>query len=451
MTTAPAGTLSAPAALPKISLVTPSFNQADYLETTLRSVLDQGYPNLEYIVVDGSSTDSSVEILERYGPRLAWWTSERDRGHGHALNKGFARASGEILGWINSDDLLLPGSLLLVGSLFAQFAEMDWLTSPGAAAEPLGRLIDAHQPTPWTRSYFLRARDCFIQQESTFWRRDLWERAGGYVSEHLLSCDHELWARFFRYARLYQTPGLIGAFRYRPDQRSVHQRKRYLREVSETLIRERNRPMCDGLSPEDAELLSRVSYDPRGPEFVCRHFPVGDPGGQGDWRLEFLTIDDRLWAVIETPSLSLPPVGIERNPAILRYFPRSLDAEQQRTPFVWLGSGASNGLGVSLTCEFAQAASLHLLASPGPSSGDGGATLQLRHRANGIERLALDVALTAEMLCNCRLDLAAGSNELLLFVPDAPTIADLGNFDPRDLMAMVCEIRIGPDHETGAL
>jgi glycosyltransferase involved in cell wall biosynthesis len=110
------GATPATAELPRISLVTPSFNQAEFLEATLRSVLDQGYPNLEYIVVDGGSTDGSTAILERYADRLAWWVSEPDRGHGHALNKGFARATGEILGWINSDDLLLPGASSSAGS-----------------------------------------------------------------------------------------------------------------------------------------------------------------------------------------------------------------------------------------------------------------------------------------------------------------------------------------------
>jgi len=97
--------------VPRITVVTPSFNQAEFIEETIRSVLLQGYPNLEYIVIDGGSTDGSVEVIEKYSPWLTYWCSEPDRGQSHAINKGFERATGEILGWINSDDILYSGAL----------------------------------------------------------------------------------------------------------------------------------------------------------------------------------------------------------------------------------------------------------------------------------------------------------------------------------------------------
>jgi glycosyltransferase involved in cell wall biosynthesis len=106
---------------PRITVVTPSFNQGAYIEETLRSVLLQGYPNLEYIVIDGGSTDGSVETIRRYARWLDYWVSEPDRGQAHALNKGFARASGDVLGWLNSDDVYLPGALKQVGATGVAF------------------------------------------------------------------------------------------------------------------------------------------------------------------------------------------------------------------------------------------------------------------------------------------------------------------------------------------
>src|SRR5881394_195745 len=103
---------------PKISIVTPSFNQGQFLEETILSVLDQNYPDLEYVVIDGGSTDGSADIIRRYASRLSSWCSERDEGQSHAIAKGFARCSGEILGWLNSDDVLLPGALAEVAAYF---------------------------------------------------------------------------------------------------------------------------------------------------------------------------------------------------------------------------------------------------------------------------------------------------------------------------------------------
>src|SRR3954447_3859663 len=117
------------ATLPKISVVTPSFNQAEYLEETLRSVLDQEYTNLEYIVIDGGSTDGSVDIIRRYEDRLAYWVSEPDQGQYDALNKGFARTTGEIMAWLNSDDKYLDWTFSSVAEAMSKLPEIEWLTS----------------------------------------------------------------------------------------------------------------------------------------------------------------------------------------------------------------------------------------------------------------------------------------------------------------------------------
>ena len=112
---------------PKISIVTPSFNQAPYIEETLQSVLGQNYPNLEYVVIDGGSADGSVDIIKKYEDQLHYFVSEKDFGHGHAINKGFAKTSGEIMAWINSDDKYMPWAFNVVAEIFKKFPEVDWI------------------------------------------------------------------------------------------------------------------------------------------------------------------------------------------------------------------------------------------------------------------------------------------------------------------------------------
>ncbi len=221
---------------PSITLVTPSFNQARFVEQTLRSVLSQGYPKLEYIVTDGGSTDGSAEIIRRYEDQLAWWDTTPDDGQAAAINRGFARSSGEIMGWLNSDDLLLPGALALVGEIFARFPQVAWISGWGLHASTEGYLTSFTPPTARLRSLIARGwyhgRGLgFIQQESTFWRRRLWEASGGYVDESRhYSLDFELWQRFARHAALVTVRGLVGVFRRHPAQKSG-QAQRYYEEI----------------------------------------------------------------------------------------------------------------------------------------------------------------------------------------------------------------------------
>ena len=203
---------------PKVSVVTPVFNSARYLETAILSVLSQGYPNLEYMIVDGGSTDGSVEIIRKYQERLHWWVSEPDHGMYDALNKGFARSSGELMGWISATDLLHAGSLFVVGSVFATFPQVEWITGRPTALNEQGMIVLVSKLRRWSRLRFLAGANRYIQQESTFWRRSLWERAGGHMDASRRSAsDFELWVRFFRYARLYSVDAMIGGFRTHAD------------------------------------------------------------------------------------------------------------------------------------------------------------------------------------------------------------------------------------------
>lgn len=217
--------MTAPLAdLPTIAIVSPSYNHAHVLEETIRSVLDQGYPKLQYVVADGGSTDGTRQILERYHDRLHAVIDAPDRGPHDAINKGFALTDGAVMGWLNSDDTLLPGSLLLVGSLFRDFPEIRWLTGAYTAIDALGRPVVAVPPSRWTRRHLLApTAGRWISQTSTFWRRDLWEEAGGSMGDiwpegearsfpH--NFDFELWARFSRYAELHTVVAPIGCHRH---------------------------------------------------------------------------------------------------------------------------------------------------------------------------------------------------------------------------------------------
>ncbi len=216
---------------PKIALVTPVFNSARYLEATIRSVLSQGYPNLEYVIADGGSTDGSVEIIRKYESQLHAWFSEPDRGMYDAINKAFARTSGDAMGdamrdamgggamgWISATDLLHAGSLFVVGSVFRAFPEVEWITGRPTGFSDEGMAVETLRLRQWSRMRFLAGANRYIQQESTFWRRSLWDRAGGRVDDTRRSAsDFELWVRFFRFARLYPVDALIGGFRSHPD------------------------------------------------------------------------------------------------------------------------------------------------------------------------------------------------------------------------------------------
>lgn len=222
---------------PKISIVTPNFNQAGYLEETIQSVLSQNYPNIEYIIVDGGSTDGSVDIIRKYERQLAWWVSEPDNGLYDALQKGFGRATGEILGWLNSDDKHHPSCLSVVSEIFETFKEVNWITGSPTCFDEKGRTVVVAETKRWSKYNFYLFDYMWVQQESTFWRKSLWDRAGaGLNTDIKFAADFELWLRFFRYEKLFTVATLLGGFRFRSSQQlSFLHRDKYIKEVEDLI------------------------------------------------------------------------------------------------------------------------------------------------------------------------------------------------------------------------
>ncbi len=221
---------------PGIALVTPVRNSGKYIEETIRSVLAQNYPNLEYFIADGGSTDGTLEIVRQYEKEISGWVSEPDKGMYDAINKGFARTSGEIMGWISATDTLHPGGLSVVGSVFRDLPDVEWITGQPTWLNEEGVTAGVLDVPRWSRYRFLAGANRYIQQESTFWRRRLWEKAGGRVdASRRIEGDFELWVRFFRHAQLHSVEALIGGFRMHGDNAGLQDIHRVHRRHDEIL------------------------------------------------------------------------------------------------------------------------------------------------------------------------------------------------------------------------
>lgn len=249
---------------PRITVVTPSLNQGEYIEATIRSVLDQGYPNLEYIIIDGGSTDGTLPIIRKYASRLAYWASEPDAGLYDAVQKGFGRATGQILAWLNSDDLYHPRAFFVVAEIFDRFDEVRWIQGMPSSFDEAGRTVAVRNFRKWHKLDQLSEPIRSIQQESCFWRRSLWEETGARFDGRLkLAGDFELWSRFFQRAELFCVRTVLAGFRVRgANQLSRDRREEYLSECR-AIISERIRD----LNREESKMLLQMA--PR-PSFASR-------------------------------------------------------------------------------------------------------------------------------------------------------------------------------------
>ena len=205
---------------PLVSIVTPSFNQAQYLEATIKSVLNQDYGNIEYIIIDGGSDDGSVEIIEKYSGQINFWVSEPDNGQTEAVNKGFSHATGEILAWLNSDDTYLPNAISSAVNFLGARPEIGMVYGDANYIDTHGNVIGQF-PARQTDYRKLRQGYVHIPQQSSFWRASLWKQVGPLDTNISYAMDYDLWVRLARISKLQYHRAVWANFRLHQDSKTM--------------------------------------------------------------------------------------------------------------------------------------------------------------------------------------------------------------------------------------
>jgi len=205
---------------PLVSIITPSYNQATFLEETIQSVLNQDYAPIEYIIIDGGSTDDSLEIIKRYSDQLAWWVSEPDQGQTDAINKGFAQANGQILAWLNSDDTYLPQAVSEAVAYLQAHPEAGMVYGDANLIDETGALLGKF-PARQTNYRRLRRGYVHIPQQAAFFRAALWQQVGPLDPSFYFAMDYDLWVRLAKLAPIHYHPRLWANFRLHRSGKSV--------------------------------------------------------------------------------------------------------------------------------------------------------------------------------------------------------------------------------------
>lgn len=239
---------------PLVSIITPSYNQARYLEQTLRSVLEQDYPHIEYIVIDGASTDGSADIIRKYADRLAYWVSEKDSGQAEAINKGLARATGEMIAWINSDDFYLPGAVTAAVKAFEAHPQAGLVYGDTVAVDEKGEFIHFPHYAQWTLEDLLTFH--ILGQPAVFMRRDVLLKAGFLDPSFHFLLDHHLWIRMAALAPMVYLPQRWAAGRFHESAKNVAQAAKFGEEAFRILEWAERDPRVSGA-------LARVSRPSR--------------------------------------------------------------------------------------------------------------------------------------------------------------------------------------------
>ncbi|MBU2610111.1 MAG: glycosyltransferase [Chloroflexi bacterium] len=279
---------------PLVSIVTPSYNQAQFLEATLCSVLEQDYPNIEYLVIDGASTDGSLEIIRRYADQLAWWTSEKDSGQSEAVNKGLQRARGEIVGWLNSDDVYLPGAVSAAVAAFQSHPEAGLVYGDALAIDAEGKPFNLMRARQYTLADLLAFN--IICQPAAFMRRSVLEDVDYLDPAYQLLMDNLLWMRMAQKAALVYVPQTWAAARYHEQAKNRTRGAAYGREAkvliddlksrpafAEIIASNENRIMA-GVNRFDAFYLTDAGQPRAALRAYGRAFRLHPATALGDWK-----------------------------------------------------------------------------------------------------------------------------------------------------------------------
>jgi glycosyltransferase involved in cell wall biosynthesis len=233
---------------PLVSIVTPSYHQANFLEKTMRSVLEQDYPNIEYLVIDGASTDGSVDLIKKYAEKISWWVSEKDNGQAEAINKGLARARGEYVSWINSDDYYMPGAVSDAVKALSSHPEAGFVFGNVQVVDQNERILNNLNYGDWNLVDLMSFR--IIGQPGVFMRRSVVEKVGYLDQSYHFLLDHQLWIRLAQIAGIYYIPSLWAGAHYHEDCKNLAMAADFGREAKRIVEWMRN-------SPEYADLFDQ--------------------------------------------------------------------------------------------------------------------------------------------------------------------------------------------------
>ncbi|NOQ40638.1 MAG: glycosyltransferase [Anaerolineales bacterium] len=243
--------------IPLVSIITPSYNQADFLEYTIQSVLKQDYLNLEYGIVDGGSADGSLDILKKYDPHLSWWISEPDQGQAQAINKGIARTSGNIIAWINSDDIYLPNAIKQAVKAIEEY-EVDLVFGDAVTIDEAGYPLNELMFSNWDLPDLLRFR--VICQPAVFMKRAVWEEVQGLSSDLHYMLDHQLWIKIASQFQVKHIPAFWAASRHHGQAKNVAFAAGFSAEILQLLTWIETEETLGALFEEDQNRIRGGAY-----------------------------------------------------------------------------------------------------------------------------------------------------------------------------------------------